>query len=139
MNCAVSRAPRILTLLAAAILLLCGTLLFPALLKATGNPTPDARAGQILFEKRCSGCHGLDTAKEGPPLRTVYGRKAGSVSGFEYSDTLKQSGFVWDDARLNQWLTDTESLVRDNNMEFAVPRADERAQIIQFLKESSGK
>jgi cytochrome c len=104
-----------------------------------GDGDANTNAGKLLFEKRCSGCHSLDTAKEGPPLRNVYGRKAGSVTGFEYSDALKKSSFVWDDAKLNQWLTNTESLVRDNDMDFAVPRAEERAQIIQFLKESSGK
>ncbi|HVT97032.1 MAG TPA: c-type cytochrome [Acidobacteriaceae bacterium] len=98
-----------------------------------------ARAGQLLFEKRCTGCHGLDTAKEGPPLRTVYGRKAGSVAGFEYSDALKNSQMVWDDSKLNQWLSNTDSLVKGNDMDFAVPKREERAEIIEYLKESSGK
>jgi cytochrome c len=98
-----------------------------------------AKAGQLLFEKRCTGCHGLDTAKEGPPLRTVYGRKAGSVAGFEYSDALKNSQMVWDEVKLNQWLSNTGSLVKGNDMDFAVPKPEERAEIIQYLKESSGK
>jgi cytochrome c len=116
---------------------------FPAMSESAGRVAGagDAAtdAGKLLFEKRCSGCHELDRPKEGPPLRGVYGRKAGSAAGFEYSDALKKSGIVWDDAKLNQWLTNTESLVRDNDMDFAVPRPEERAQIIQFLKESSGK
>lgn len=122
----------------AVVLMLAGALLFPILSRAASGAA-DASAGKLLFEKRCSGCHELDRAKEGPPLRGVYGRKAGSAAGFEYSDALRQSGIVWDDAKLNQWLTDTESVVRDNDMGFAVPKADERAQIIEFLKESSGK
>lgn len=107
--------------------------------RAAGGGDANTNMGKLLFEKRCSGCHSLDAAKEGPPLRNVYGRRAGSVAGFGYSDALKKSGIVWDDAKLNQWLTNTESLVRDNDMDFAVPRPEERAQIIQFLKESSGK
>jgi cytochrome c len=95
--------------------------------------------GRQIFEKRCTGCHSLDADKEGPRLRGVYGRKAGSVPGFAYSDALRSANFTWDADSLNRWLTSTESVVHDNNMDFSVPKAEERAAIIQFLRESSGK
>jgi len=38
---------------------------------------------------------------------------------------------------LEKWLTDTDSLVEDNNMDFHVPKADERAAIITYLKSFS--
>jgi cytochrome c len=98
-----------------------------------------ASEGRQLFEKRCTGCHSLDSDKEGPRLRGVYGRKAGSVPGFAYSDALRSANFVWDADSLNRWLTSTESVVHDNDMDFSVPKAEERAAIIQFLRESSGK
>ena len=101
--------------------------------------TPDAERGKQLFTKRCSGCHSLDTDKEGPRLRNVYSRKAGSIASFKYSDALKASSIVWDDALLDKWLTDTDSLVPNNDMDFHVPNAQERADIIRFLKVSSGK
>jgi cytochrome c len=104
-----------------------------------GYQTGDADRGKQLFEKRCTGCHSLDQDKEGPRLRNVYGRTAGSVSTFKYSDALKSAHLTWDDASLNKWLTDTESLIPDNDMSFHVPKADERADIIRFLKVSSGK
>ena len=104
-----------------------------------GYQAGDADRGKQLFEKRCTGCHSLDQDKEGPRLRNVYGRTAGSVSTFKYSDALKSARVTWDDASLNKWLTDTESLIPDNDMSFHVPKADERADIIQFLKVSSGK
>lgn len=111
----------------------------PAKSEDHAAPSSGAIAGQLLFEKRCTGCHGLDNAKEGPPLRTVYGRRAGSVAGFQYSPALKQSHIVWDETTLNQWLTSTESLVHDNDMDFSVPQPGERAEIIQYLKQSSAK
>jgi cytochrome c len=46
---------------------------------------------------------------------------------------------VWNDALLDKWLINTESVVPDNDMDFHVPKADERADIIQFLRVSSGK
>jgi cytochrome c len=90
-----------------------------------------------LFEKRCGGCHSLDNDKEGPRLRGVYGRNAGSVPTFKYSDALKAARFTWDAATLDRWLSDTGSVVPDNDMDFHVPRADERADIIEFLHVSS--
>lgn len=99
----------------------------------------DPERGKQLFEKRCTGCHALDQDKEGPRLRNIYGRKAGSVSTFKYSGALKAAQVTWDDASLDNWLTDTESLVPDNDMDFRVPKADERADIIRFLRVSSGK
>jgi cytochrome c len=104
-----------------------------------GYQTGDADRGKQLFEKRCTGCHSLDQNKEGPRLRNVYGRPAGSISTFKYSDALKSAHFTWDDVSLDKWLTDTESLVPDNDMSFHVPKADERADVIRFLKASAGK
>jgi cytochrome c len=99
----------------------------------------DPARGKDLFEKRCTGCHSLDSNKEGPRLRDVYGRKAGSIANFNYSDGLKGAQFTWDQGLLDRWLTDTESVVPDNDMTFHVPKADERADIIEFLRVSSGK
>ena len=104
-----------------------------------GYQDGDADRGKQLFEKRCTGCHSLDQDKEGPRLRNVYGRTAGSIPTFKYSDALKSAHLTWDDVSLNKWLTDTESLIPDNDMSFHVPKADERADIIRFLKVSSGK
>jgi cytochrome c len=72
-------------------------------------------------------------------LGNVYGRKAGSVSTFRYSDALKATQITWNDALLDKWLTDPEAVVPDTDMEFHVPKPDERAAIIRFLRLSSGK
>jgi cytochrome c len=100
-----------------------------------GNPI----RGKDLFENRCGGCHSLDADKEGPRLRNVYGRKAGSIASFKYSDALRGAQFKWDQASLDRWLTSTESVVPDNDMDFHVPKADERADIIEYLRVSSGR
>jgi cytochrome c len=97
---------------------------------------PDAKA---LFEKRCGGCHALDRDKGGPRLGGVYGRTAGSVDSFPYSDALKKSRVKWTEETLNQWLTDTKQLVPNSDMTFYVEKADERSEIIAYLKQNSGK
>ena len=94
----------------------------------------EGEQGKELFERRCSGCHSLDKDKEGPRLHGVYGRAAGSLPGFEYSDALKASHLNWDADTLDRWLTDPEQVVPGNDMAFRLVKADERAAIIAFLK-----
>jgi len=55
--------------------------------------------GKALFEKRCTGCHSLDQDKDGPRLRGVFGRKAGKIESFTYSDGLKAAQFNWTQLR----------------------------------------
>jgi cytochrome c len=102
--------------------------------QAGGQSTED---GQALFQKRCTGCHALDADHEGPRLRGVVGRMAGAVKTFKYSTSLQNAGFTWDAAKLDQWLSDTESVVPDNDMSFRVPKPDERAAIVSYLKSLS--
>jgi cytochrome c len=95
--------------------------------------------GKVLFEKRCGGCHALDRDKEGPRLGGVYGRPAGSLDSFQYSDALKKSKLKWVEDTLDKWLTDTEKLVPNNDMTFHVEKAEERSEIIAYLKRNSGR
>jgi cytochrome c len=102
--------------------------------QAAGQSGPD---GKSLFEKRCSGCHALDADHEGPRLRGVFGRPAGKVTSFKYSEALQRAKVTWDEAELNKWLTDTESIAPDNDMGFRVPKQEERTAIIAYLKSIS--
>lgn len=102
-------------------------------------PDGDATRGSEIFNKRCTGCHSLDGDKEGPRLRGVYGRKSGSVPSFIYSDALKKANITWDAVSLNKWLTDPDKLVPDNDMDFRLAKDDERADVIAYLKQLSGK
>jgi cytochrome c len=95
----------------------------------------DAARGKAVFEKRCTGCHAMDADREGPRLKGVYGRKAGSVAGFDYSAGLKNSGLTWNDVTLERWLTDPDLMVKDNNMSIGVPKAGERRDLIAYLKQ----
>ena len=99
----------------------------------------DSNSRKALFEKRCGGCHAVDRDKEGPRLGGVYGRTAGKLDSFQYSDALKKSRIVWTETTLEAWLTDTEKLVPDNDMTFHVEDANERREIIGYLKQVSGK
>ena len=116
-----------------------GALLIPVFAAPGPSQAQDPARGRELFEKRCTGCHALDNEKEGPRLRAVYGRISGSVGSFNYSDALKKAQITWDAASLDKWLTDPDQLVPENDMAFRVVKADERRDIIAYLKQLSGR
>jgi cytochrome c len=61
------------------------------------------------------------------------------VSSFNYSTPLKGARITWDADLLDKWLADPDKFVPDNDMAFHVEKADERREIIAYLKELSGK
>jgi cytochrome c len=103
--------------------------------EATVAGDGDAVRGEAVFEKRCTGCHAMEADREGPRLGGVFGRKAGSVAGFAYSPGLKASGITWTDETLERWLSDPDLVVKDNNMSIGVPEAEERRDLIAYLKQ----
>jgi cytochrome c len=105
----------------------------PIAAQSTAAQAGAAERGEQLFERRCTGCHALDAEREGPRLRGVYGRKAGTVAGFDYSPGLKASGITWDNATLNKWLSGPDLLVPDTKMDFYVPKAEERQDLIAYF------
>lgn len=107
-------------------------------LSSSGRTQTTAGAGSALFEKRCGGCHAVDRDKEGPRLGGVYGRVAGSVESFQYSEALRKSKVTWNAETLDRWLTDPEKLVPGTDMAFRVAKSDDRREIIEFLKQTSG-
>jgi cytochrome c len=102
-----------------------------AALSGEGDPV----RGKAVFEKRCTGCHAMEADRAGPRLTGVYGRRAGSVPGFTYSAGLKKLGLTWDAVTLEKWLSDPDLVVPDNNMSISVPKAEERRDLIAFLKQ----
>jgi cytochrome c len=110
---------------------LCAALAGAAVLLALSAPE---ERGKGVFTRRCTGCHALDSNKEGPRLRGVYGRKAASVPGFGYSEALRKTTIVWNDATLGRWLRDPDAMVPGTDMAFHVADAEERKAVIAYLK-----
>lgn len=97
----------------------------------------DATKGQTLWESRCTGCHSLDQNRVGPKHRGVYGRTAGTAEGFTYSQGVKNSGVVWNEASLDTWLTNPQEFIPGARMAFRVSTEPDRADIIAYLKSLS--
>ena len=102
---------------------------------ALGANSADTDRGQQAFQKRCAGCHGLDVDKEGPALKGVFGRRAGSRANFPYSEALKAAGFSWDKTALDRWLTDPDAVVPGTDMAFRLSDRAERELIIAYLEQ----
>jgi len=94
----------------------------------------NATDGRDLFQAKCSGCHDLYQNKSGPYIFDVYGRKAGTANGFDHSDALRKYGKVWEEENLNDWLADTQKLVKNADMYFRLKDPAERMNIIAYLK-----
>lgn len=94
----------------------------------------DVARGEEIYQG-CQDCHSLDTNDVGPKHRGVFGRKAASVPDYSYSDGLKGSGITWDEHTLDQWLTDPQKFVPGSKMFYHLDSAEDRADVIEFLKE----
>jgi cytochrome c len=93
----------------------------------------------MLFEKQCTGCHALTSNHEGPQLQGVFGRTSGTALGFAYSAALKKADLMWDETTLDRWLADPDAFIGGNEMDFSVSDAQERRDLISYLRLTSGK
>jgi cytochrome c len=97
----------------------------------------DSEAGRALYQARCTACHSLDFNGVGPAHRGVFGRAAAQAPGFAYSDALKASGLVWNEDTLDRWLADPEKVAPGQRMGVSVPDAEDRSDLIAYLKTAS--
>ena len=75
-----------------------------------GSTEGDPKHGETVFSTVCSNCHALDKAN-----------------------------LTWNEENLEKWLTDPESLVPDNDMGFALQDAQDRKDVIAYLKSLTNK
>jgi cytochrome c len=112
-----------------------------AVMLALGHSAPSFAAGDpdhgAKVYHQCMICHSLDKNGIGPSHRDVFGRTAGSVPDYSYSAALKGSNIVWNETTLDHWLTNPQALVPGTKMMFSVDDAQDRADVIAFLKEKA--
>jgi cytochrome c len=119
-------------------------ILTPLLLSAPAHA--DAARGERVFQ-RCGACHSVAegaTGMPGPNLRTVIGRRAGTLPGFEYStpmiDAGKTDNIVWGPDTLDKYLTDPDDVVPGTAMRLNFQLSpDERHDVIDYLQQVGGK
>ena len=94
----------------------------------------DVERGKELYQSLCSSCHSMPYSGTGPAHLGLFGRKAGGRDDYSYSPALKASAIVWNEATLDAWLADPEKTVPGQKMGAGVPAAQDRADLIAFLK-----
>ena len=97
-------------------------------------------AGKKVF-KKCSACHKVgEGAKNasGPQLNGLFGRTMGSAEGFKYSKVFaeaKDTGRVWDEAAMAEFLTKPKSYMKGTKMAFAgLKKEADITAVIAYLK-----
>lgn len=98
--------------------------------------TGNAAAGKTVFIQ-CQACHSIKEGENrvGPSLYGKVGSTAGQVPGFKYSDANKNSGIVWTEEKLFEYLKNPRAVIPGTTMAFAgIPDPQKRADVIAFLK-----
>jgi len=96
-----------------------------------------ALRGEEIYA-RCLACHALAYNRTGPRHCGLFGRRAGSLPDYEYSDAMRKSGIVWDAATLDRFLAAPTRVVPGTTMGYAgIPDPAERAALIEWLREAS--
>lgn len=98
----------------------------------------DAAAGEKSFNK-CRSCHQVgETAKNtvGPLLNGLFGRKSGTVEGYNYSEPNKNSGITWDETTFAEYIKDPKAKIPGTKMSFSgIKNEQEIKDLTAFLKQ----
>lgn len=98
----------------------------------------DVGAGEKVF-MQCRPCHQVGEAAKnivGPSLNGLFGRKAGTVEGYEYSASNRASGIVWDETTFAEYIKNPKAKIPGTKMAYAGLKDEKRVQdLIAFLKQ----
>ena len=104
-------------------------------LAASTASAADAAHGKVVFQT-CAACHSEKPDAIGPSLRGVYGRRAGALDDFRYSNAMLRANLVWDEGNLRDYLKDPQTKVRGNRMPFGgFSSPSEIDDVIAYLRE----
>jgi cytochrome c len=98
----------------------------------------DLAAGERSFLK-CRACHQVgETARNavGPVLNGLFGRTAGTVPGYTYSEANKNSGIVWSEETFAVYIRNPRARIPGTKMAFAgITNDQEIKDLTAYLKQ----
>lgn len=98
----------------------------------------DVAAGKRVFNQ-CRACHKVgEKARNGvgPVLNGLFGRKAGTVKGYNYSKANKTSGLTWDEATFREYIKNPRKKMPGTKMAYGGLRNEKRIDdLIAYLKQ----
>ena len=103
-----------------------------------GARAQDAAGGEKVFTQ-CRACHQIgESAKNavGPLLNGLFGRKAGTIEGFSYSEANKKSGITWDEPTFRDYIKDPKAKIPGTKMIYAGLKDEKRVDdLVAYLKQ----
>ena len=110
------------------------TLVVAGMTSASAYAAGDPKRGAEIYQ-RCRLCHSIATDDVGPHHAGLFGRRAGSVPSFPYSDAMRNSGIIWSAETLDAFLRNPQAYVPGTRMTFAgLSSPQDRADVIAYLK-----
>lgn len=98
----------------------------------------DATAGEKIFAQ-CRACHQVgQNAKNavGPVLNGLFGRKSGTIEGYNYSPANQNSGITWDEDTFREYIKDPRAKIPGTKMVYAGLKDEKRiGDLIAYLKQ----
>jgi cytochrome c len=115
------------------VVLVVGLLAPNAVLAAKGDPV----RGEAIYQ-RCLACHSLEHNRVGPRHCGLFGRKAGTLKGYQYSAAMKKYGVTWNEKTLDHFLENPMKAVPGTKMGYAgIKDPQERADLIAYLAKAT--
>jgi cytochrome c len=105
-----------------------------ALSGSTANAAGNVSRGEELYQG-CQDCHSIDKNDVGPMHKGIVGRPSGVIPGYNYSPALRNAKIVWTEENLDKWLANPQDFIPGTKMFYQVRNAQDRADLIAFLKE----
>jgi cytochrome c len=98
--------------------------------------------GERQFQRKCSICHSLKEdgpRRAGPTLAGLFGRPAGSLPGYSYSDTVANLDIEWNDQTIDALFDlGPDHFIPGSKMPMQViTRPQDRRDLIDYLKENT--
>nr|WP_267913213.1 c-type cytochrome [Thermohalobaculum xanthum] len=107
------------------------------------KPPSEMTNGERQFVRKCSVCHTTSPdggRKAGPTLWRLFGRRAGTVEGYSYSDALARSDIVWSDETVARLFSEGPDVFTPGSKMPVqrIAKAQDRRDLIHYLKENTG-
>ncbi|MEX0276398.1 MAG: c-type cytochrome [Ruegeria sp.] len=98
--------------------------------------------GERQFTRKCSICHSLSPDSQrraGPTLHKIFGRKAGSLPDYLYSDTLQDSDIIWNEETINALFDEgPDHYIPGSKMPMQrITGAQDRIDLIAFMRRAT--
>lgn len=102
----------------------------------------DMSNGERQFARKCSICHALtegSARKAGPTLHAVFGRRAGTLPDYPYSETLTGSDIIWTEETIDQLFLDgPDHFIPGSKMPMQViAKPEDRSDLVDYLKSAT--